>query len=133
MAATARQRERFVLSLHESLEIAKVSPTAGKRSPVCVKTLVGESGCRASSSACPAFCLPHGGEFISYLNPTLDKGANQTIGRATFFTTHGLIQDGGHYAVRVSFGEGTGGDVLAEPQSFYFVCRTVARKLRRTL
>ncbi len=100
----------------------------------CVfKTLVGESGCRASSSACPAFCLPHGGEFISYLNPTLDKGANQTIERAAFFTTHGLIQDGGHYAVRVSFGEGTGGGVVAEPQSFYFVCRTVARKLRRTL
>jgi hypothetical protein len=57
------------------------------------------------SSSQPAFCLRDDGEFVSYLNPTFDRGANQAIERAAFFFADGVISDGGPHAVAVSFSE----------------------------
>jgi hypothetical protein len=49
--------------------------------------------------------LRDGGEFVSDLNPTFDRGANQAIERAAFFFADGLISDDSHHAVAVSFSE----------------------------
>jgi len=57
------------------------------------------------SSSQPAFCLQDDGEFVSDLNPTFDKGANQAIERVVFFFADGLISDGSHHALAVSFSE----------------------------
>jgi hypothetical protein len=53
----------------------------------------------------PELILPDDGEFVSDLNPTFDQGANQAIERAAFFFADGLISDGSHHAIAVSFSE----------------------------